>query len=300
MKLLASVLGLLLVVAAGFAIHLSREVAAERGRLDELEARLQQRRSGPGAGPSLSHQAGRTGTGDFTTESTTLAASGSTPTPDSGGNASEAARRTLTGLLASPESMARRRNLNLRAMRQVYADIEEALDMDTAEADHVLQILLDQADEVTAAMNAARSGSPGEEGNAQVGAVVAEVQRNHEVQLGELFGSRYSRWQGYRQVLPVWQERRDLRIVLEAAGTPMTIEQDRALIAALAREQRILVQDAGGPMFQHHTPERHQRLLAAVAPHLSVPQFESYRQMLERAATQGRAGGVAAAASGSQ
>lgn len=175
--------------------------------------------------------------------------------------------------------------------------IAEALGLTPEEKEKLLELLVEHQERSSAVFN---------EQN-QVGAAISAQDRSaalqaqqitNDTELQALLGAKYPQWQDYKQTRQAWRDLEDLRVVSKAAGAPLTEAQSRSLVAALSAEQRNISEESriaanqGRPFNEiigRHTPERHQRLLAAAAAHLSLQQLEGYRGMLERAAAQEQA-----------
>lgn len=287
MKILSVILAVALVAVSGRAIHLSREAEAGRQRIASLDALLQARQAElaaltntPVARPATGLQLPEPATAQpVTRESSTEAAPPAIRLPDIA---------TLQAQMSSPEALALRRETTRLLMRTSNPDVDEALGLAPEELDKLLELLATQQDRSSALFAAVTQASDPAAAQRELAAEREEQRRTSEAELQALLGSRYPQWQDYQQTRPAWQQRRNLRAVLDAAGTPMTDSQGRALIAALSAEQLSINQTrlTSAQPFSQNTPERHQRLMNAAAPHLSAQQLESYRQMLDRAAVQ--------------
>lgn len=287
MKILSAMLAIALVGVSGLAIHLSREVEAGRQQIASLDAQLQQAQPAPLSGtPVAQPPAGlpirlpataQPAAGESSIQAAPAASTVRLPDLD-----------RLRTQMSSPEALALRRETTRMLMRTTNPGVDEALDLAPEELDRLLDLLAAQQDRSSAVFESARQASDPATAQAGVSAALEENRQTSEAELQQLLGSKFPQWQDYQETRPAWQQRRNLRAVLEAAGTPMTEAQDRAFIAALSAEQRMISQtrQAAAQPFSQNTPERHQRLLNAAAPHLSAQQLESYRQMLDRAAAQ--------------
>ncbi len=287
MKIVAAILAVALLLVGSYAMRLLEEVKSGREQVAVLAAQLQQRRAAPVPLPQVPAPAplaaaARVNPAGNAPETTEVAVE---PVPP---EQAPTLMDALRAQMSSPEGMARRRESNRQAIRSANPDVSEALGLAPEEAERFLELLVTQQERSFAIFeNAREAGAPASSAAAEF----EENRRNDESELQALLGSRYPQWQDYQQTRGVWQQRRDLRAVLDAAGTPLADAQGRSLIAALAAEQRSISQtrSAAAQPFAQYAPERRQRLLNAAAPHLSAQQLESYRQMLERAAMQERA-----------
>lgn len=286
MKILSAILGVALGAVGGFAIHLSREVEAGRQKIAALETRL------------LEQQAVSTITSRPPGQPAPLPAA-TAPTPVASGQAQPAPTpppallpdiAAMRAQMASPEGKARRKESAQHLMRTTNPGVEEALGLSPEELEKLLNLLAEQQERSSAVFDRAREQGDQASSQAVVAAGLDEHRRASETELLGLLGAKYPQWQDYQQTRAAWTQGRDLRAVLEAAGTPFTPAQERAVISALAADQRSYNQsgEAARQPFQTNSPERQQARLNAAAPHMSPQQLESYRQMLERAAAQER------------
>lgn len=294
MKILSALLGIALVVVGGAAIHFSRQVEAGRRHVAALEAQLQERdariASLSATPPALSTDAVIA----TASQPTTPAAASAAPAvarPESA-TAIQSLLSTAQALSSSPEAMARRRLTTRMLMESVNPDIGEALELTPAEADKLLELLATHQESTSAVFRDPVDGT-NPASVAERSAAVQELQRANDAELQAMLGSKYSQWQDYNESRQAWQQRRDLRAVLDAGGIPMTDAQSKSLIVALAAEQRSITQQNRAAASQvrptsevmaRYTPERRQQLLAAASAHLTPQQLEGYRGMLERSA----------------
>lgn len=285
-RIVSAFLGIALVIAGGAAIHFRREAGKAREQIAHLEARISQ-----DAGVATQPVTQATQAPTF---SDTIALPADTPAPASapaqpGPGVASPDLSALRAQVSSPETAARAQALVRTMFESNYPDLREVVGLSADEAEKLLALL--------AANNARLSDAVSSPGNASISPQegtrrMAEHREASEAAVQAMLGSKYSRWQEYEEARPAYQQRRDLRAVLDAAGTPMTDVQDKSLIAALSAEQRNFDQQTRDAISQgkpfdpmaRDNPERHQRLLDAAAPHLSPQQLESYRAMLDRAA----------------
>jgi hypothetical protein len=298
MKIVSALLGMALVVVTGLAIHLSREVAAGRLQIADLKAQMQERderiatlmaRTVPPIPVPL-------------TVAAPLAIDPSVGTGSSVPAAEPTSTSSVQGLIAtmraqssSPEAVARRRVTARTLIEGMDPDIQEALGLAPEEADKLLDLLATQQERASELypLDGSNTMSPAE----RLAASQARQQQN-QAELQSLLGGKYDQWRDYNDTTRgAWQQRRDLRAVLDAGGMPMTDAQSKSLITALSAEYRAITQqrrDAasqGRPaseIMTRYSPERRQQFLDAAAPHLSPQQLEGYRGLLERAAAQER------------
>lgn len=284
MKILSAVLGAALLAVCGMAFQLSRQVEAGRQQIAALKSQNQElqavarletvpdAQSAEPIGPPVQVTQTATGSAPATAASLIMV-----PTIEA-----------MRAQMASPEGMARRKETNRMLMRSSNPGVEVALELGPEERDRLLELLAAQQDRSSAIFDRSSLAVESEAQRAKLSAELEEHRRTSETELQALLGTKYPQWQDYQQTRGAWSQGRDLRAVLEAAGTPFTTAQERALINALAEEQRSFNQtpEAARQPFTTNTPERQQRRLDAAAPHLSPQQLQSYREMLERATAQ--------------
>jgi hypothetical protein len=200
----------------------------------------------------------------------------------------------VQALSSSPEAAARMRLTTRALIEQSNPDIGEALGLTPEEERKLLDLLVTHQERTSAVFRTAPDGDTPATVEERGAALQARQQEN-DAELQAMLGSKYSQWKDYNESRAAWQQRRDLRAVLEANGMPMTEGQSRGLIAALSAEHRginLQLREAASQSrpvserMRRYTPERRQQLLDAAAPHLGPQQLEGFRGMLERAAEQ--------------
>jgi hypothetical protein len=293
MKIVSTLLAVALIAVGGAAIHLWREVGAGRQQIAQLQAQLRERGM-----PITEAVAAPAPQADIS-----IASMASTPAADRDSKvvspfgmavaASDFLTR-MSDLQSSPEAVAQRRDLMRSLMKSTHPDVGEALGLAPEEVERLFDLLLAQQERAGARYSLAAAG------NSDIplqdhSAALQEQQVATENELQTMLGSKYAQWQDYTQTRPAWQQRRDLRAVLEAAGSPLTEAQGKSLIVALMAEHRLVRQQSRAATsmdrpiteaMSRYSPERRQRMLDVAAPHLSPQQLEGYRGMLERAAAQ--------------
>lgn len=268
-------------VATGTAaIQLWREMQAGRQQIEELQARVVRLEAASANAAEAVEM-----------PSVRPAVSASVTAPSSAPPGSNPGLRLLGIEEAVAANRARRetpegRAASLRTRRmlveQLHLDISEALGLTPEEKDRLLDLLARQEERAPSILELPRQ---------EYNAMMEGEKRTREVELQELLGSKYPAWQDYQETLSVWSDRRNLRAVLDAAGTPLTDAQGKALIAAWSIEQRAHNQSMREAQQAGMSPTgvralhggRKERMLEAAAPHLDPSQLESYRGMLERA-----------------
>lgn len=299
MKTVSVLLGVALVLVSGAALHLWREADSGRQQIEALRAQLRARGESSVASAPVSTTPPAMATADPAPAGPTAAdpaqaAAASRPADTAVSNLLE----TMRANQSSPEAMARSRQTMRMVMASSHPDIGEALGLSPDEAEKLLDLLAEQQairSQVFSSNTGDAAMTPQERS-----AALQQRQQAHEAELQAMLGSKYPQWQDYSQTQVAWQQRRDLRAVLEAAGTPLTDAQGKSLVAALAAENRRINEErrhaatvaagqaASGAdiLFSRYTPEGRQRLLDAAAPHLLPQQLEGFRGMLDRAAAQ--------------
>ncbi len=310
MRRLSIVLAIALVVVAGLAVRFSREAEAGRQHIAELAVQLQLQLQQVEAAAEPVAQAAQPGAATLSVVKQAQEAAMIEPPPDGSAEVRASVRAfsdTIRAQMFSPESQARRRETARLLMGNSFPDLEEALGLAPDEVGRLLDLLANQQERTFGEARDARDPlAP----MPRTATEYEELRARNQAELQELLGPKYPQWQDYQQTSVVWQQRRDLRVVLDAAGMPLTAAQSQALIAALSAEQRSInqTQQAARLPFSQYTPERNERLLNAASPHLTALQLESYRQMLDRAAEReqgmgalsGRAAAAAATSEASQ
>lgn len=294
MKIVSALLVIALVVAGGVVIHLTREVGAERQKVVQLQAQLEERDARIAALAAASVPPPGVASAIPAPQAAGPVAESSPPAADiqvAMATATQDFISRVQALSSSPEAMARSRQTMRTLIEQSNPDIGEALGLTLDEERALLDLLVDHQERRSVAFRDMREGASAEERSAAIQA----KQQESEAELQAMLGSKYSRFKDYNESRQAWQQRRDLRAVLEASGMPMTDAQSKALVAALSAEHRVINQQLRDSASQsrslsermrRYTPERRQQLLAAAVPHLSPQQLEGFRGMLERAAEQ--------------
>jgi hypothetical protein len=283
-KLSSTFLGVALLAVSAVAFHLWRELQEGREQTAALASKLQEPQYPTAASPTLTP----TNSGSLADQS--LQASTETKPSESPDNSAIVPKaldaEAIRTQLESPEGMALRKATMRRMQGDLYPDVDQALDLTTAEADELLKLLADQRLRGSTPVGN-NPASPRDRETESRKAREAE-----EAELQALLGSKYPKWQEYKQIADAWRQRRDLRTALDAAGIPLTQTQDRALIGALSAAQRSINQNRssdtpGNSMGQsgRYSPENRQRMLDAAAAYLSPQQLDGYQALLERKAT---------------
>jgi hypothetical protein len=283
MKVSPALLGIGLVAVSGLAFHFWQRLGEERQQIASLALMVPERQTPTAVSPIP------------TPEQTSIVAE---PPVQASTESQLSANPDRSALLPkridiakmqmeSPEGMVLRRSRMRLSQETVFPDVDQALALTKEGADKLLDLLTNQR---------MRSGSQSNNEPESPQDRAARQQKERETENAELqalLGSKYSKWQDYRENLSAWRQRSDLRIVLDAAGVPLTKTQDAALINVISAEQRTIkqtgastTQGSSNRSFAEFTPENRQRLLDAAAPYLSPQQLDGYKGLLERKAAQ--------------
>lgn len=287
------VLGVALVVVGAAAIHFWREADAGRQQIAELTSQLDEQTAELTALRAMRDRPAAVAVVPVPEPAATAAA---TPAPPPAASPSPTIplpdMDAIRARMSSPEGLAQRRELGRLTMARVNPDLDEALGLTKEEADELIDMLAAHQDRQSELFSGSRENT--QMTTQERSALLREGQLADEAELQNLLGSKYSRWQDYKETRTVWQHRRDLRAVLDAGGIPMTEAQGKSFIAALSVEQRSINQEIRASASPNrsiaetsrYTPERRQRLINSAAAYLSPQQLEGYRGMLDRAAAQ--------------
>jgi hypothetical protein len=276
MKVSPALIGIAFIAVSGSALHFWRELQAGRQQIASLEAKLQEQRSVPAASPITRPTQPTVGANQPPPASTELQQSGTPPDRIAiSVKALDAA--TMRKQMESPEAKATVRATMLQISKSSYPDIDQALGLTTAETDKLLDLLMTQRER-----SANRRNDPGSELEGDAGS--RKAQQADDAELQALLGTKYHKFQEYLETRSAWQQRHDLRAVLDAADIPLNKTQDQALLNAISAEQRNVNQTSGSGPPASYAPEKRQRLLDAATPHLSPQQLDAYKGLLERLA----------------
>lgn len=293
MKVVSAILAVGLMVVGSATIHLRREVRVSREQIALLEARLQEQHA-RNAGALVAQATYSPAASETSVPLVTAPAAEPSPAAAAVQPAPAVTSPDMSVLraqLSSPETRVRVQALMRTMLEASYPDLREVLDLSADEAQKLLELVAANQSDFNDLYRSPDLASTSPQERTRV---MAERQEANEAAVRAMLGSKYPQWQEYAEARPAYQQRQDLRAVLNAAGTPLTEAQEKSLIAALAAEQREFSQQVRDAASQSKpfnpialsNPERRQRQLDAAAPHLSPEQLESYRGMLDRAAQQ--------------
>lgn len=223
-------------------------------------------------------------------------------------------------MLQDPEYRAAVRAQHRMMLPQSYPDVAKELNLTAEETSALFDLLANQQMEsMDGVVSLGADGPPDP-------ATVLEFQRKaeqrreaHAAELAALLGSaKYAQWQQYQESMGARFQVNRLRDVLDATGHPLTDEQARPLIAAIAAEQKreaerarqesgtpgpdavlstssgvallgtALIAAGPGDALEHleqsieRTEEANRRLRDVAATWLTAPQLEQFERMLDQ------------------
>jgi len=222
MKAVVAILCVALVALGGSAIHLWRQLDANRQQVPDLKAQVDTTAASAPPAPTP-----------------TIAPSPSLPiaepaaTVPTAAPAPDADRKTLEdppgrafiALPGSPEAEPHVKAAMIRIFSNQYPDVGKVLGLSPDEVDQLFDLLYKQS----------RPHAPDSMSDA---VSVARMQQAAENELVSLLGSKYAKWEEYKTEAPTRRHVNDLNAALDAAGTPLTDAQNDALIKALVAEDR--------------------------------------------------------------
>jgi hypothetical protein len=258
------------IALGGSSVYLWRQHTADLRQLEELQARLNGTVAEAGFAVSTSAaQAATTHDAEVAVSSTPMVAlvhEGH----DATRNTSELDRTRAVSAAKSPENVERTRVLN-RAMQSLrFPDAGEALGLSPEQVSRIFDLLTKQD------MSRIPLVRPnGEMTDPQI--VVRQAQEN-DAELAALLGSKLLQWKEYNRELPARIQVRDLGVVLNSTGDPLSDAQIRMLKSALISAQK-QIEQLNGARF---SPENTQILVNAASAYLSPEQLKAYHQMIDR------------------
>jgi hypothetical protein len=272
MKAIIAILSVALVALGGSAIHLWRQLDANRQQVADLKARVDTAAASAPQAPAIAPSPSLPPAEPAATVPTAA------PAPDTDRKAmEERLRSAMTAMQSSPEFRAQTKATMIRTISNQYPDVGKVLGLSRDEVDQLFDLLYQQAQPRT----------PDQTSDA---VSVARMQQAAQDELVSLLGSKYAKWEEYKTEAPTRRHVNDLNAALDAAGTPLTEAQNNALIQALVAEERRNSQMPGDrPIpgnYYRFTPEATRNLLNASSAYLTPQQMETYRQVLERASNQ--------------
>jgi uncharacterized membrane protein len=278
MKAILAILCVALIAVGGGAIHLWRQLDAARQEIADLNSHIR-------TTTDSAHEADNIAPSpSLPLAEPTAAAPTVAPAPDAERErkiSEEANRlRAMLRLPSGPESKAQAKSRATSGdMPSQYPDVGQALGLSRDEVDQLFDLLYEQS------QRRVSSDDP---------VAAARMTQTAKDELVSLLGSKYPKWEEYNSELPMRRHVKDLTVVLDAAGTPLSDAQKKPLLQALAAAEtrnRELYEAAhptpsnGTSMagFYRYTPEATANLLNAASAYLTPQQMEAYRQLLERA-----------------
>lgn len=267
MKAIIAILSVALVALGGSAIHLWRQLDANRQQVADLKAHIDTTAASAPQAPAIAPSP------SLPPAEPAATAPAAAPAPDADRNALEDPfRRAFTAFQNSPEGIAAIKAGRMRTISNRYPDVGEVLELSRDEIDQLIDLLYRAEFSTGDAVS------------------VARMQQAAKDELVSLLGSKYARWEEYKTEAPTRLHVKDLSAALDATGAPLTEAQHNALIKALAAEERRNSEiSSGSPIpgqYSRFTPEATRNLLNASSAYLTPQQMETYRQVLERASNQ--------------
>jgi len=194
-------------------------------------------------------------------------------------------------LLSSPAG----RDLPRAMLLQQYPDLGKELGLSEAQASNLLDVLARQQADVGMDSMSLFGGGPADPAAMQeVQQRVEDKQRANEAELASLLGDKYESWQQYQATAAARAQVTQLQGALGSANA-LTSEQSKALVASLATATRQLQDEQRNqPAMKGNTrqevldnqikqaEESSHRMLDAASPHLTFPQEEIYKRLLNQ------------------
>ena len=274
MKAISAIIAIALAVLSGVALHFRREQETGRQQIAVLMSKAQERQSETGVSsvPTAAQAPAQNST--VASQHSQQVESLDKPVPRG------ISPTSLFAQMQSPEGQARLRSATRQLLEISLPDLDKVVDLTTAERNELLDLLTTQQ------MRGMTTLAPEQESTQESEARQQSAYDTQVAALQTLLGRKYPKWQDYEETVTVRMEGRDLRTALDAAGVPLTLSQEQALIDALVAEQSRInqtVRTSRGVTISR-TPENRQRLLSAASPHLSAHQLDEYQALLERRA----------------
>jgi hypothetical protein len=296
MKKLVATLFVATVGASGGALYLWRQLQAERSRVADLEARLQDVESLQG---SIAALASRLSPGASNVEAP---ADNAPDQPELAAERQPGIERTDTRVgsalreaLRNPEARNLTRGIRRTLLEQRYPGLAAELNLSPEQADQLFDLLSQQQTELREGVRDLAGRSDGSTTSVQdLQRMADERRRATEKEMAALLGSKYPQWQEYERTQPARQQVSQLQSVLASEGTKLTDAQSGPLISALAAEQQRIDQENLNALAATTDPQQYRqqqlqrasdnnrRLVTAATPYLTPQQLDSYQKMLER------------------
>jgi hypothetical protein len=280
-KASSAILGIALIAVSGAALHFWRELEASKRQIAISTSEVQERQHLTGVSPTPTPEQTSAVAGQPSQATTESRPS---EHPDNSALVAESREAVLTQL-ASPEGKASRASNMRHRQASANPDVDEALGLTTTEAEKLFDLLAMQR------MRSMETVSVQPENAHDREERLRKQREAEDAELQTLLGSKFPKWKDYQENRYAWEQRSDLRTVLDAAGIPLTRTQEGAIINALSTEQRRINQArdstarGNSDNLNEYTPENRQRLLDAVAQYLSAQQLDGYKGLLERNAS---------------
>jgi hypothetical protein len=280
------------VIAGIMSVYFWQQLRVERERTGILQQRvsqleLAQARPVQAAAPPLAMQL----VGKPTEEPATVAA-GAGPEASVRGRAA-AVREGIRGLLQDPEFRDGMTAGLRTALAQAYPDLAKELNLTPEQANRLLDLISKYR--LSSLGNVLGGGAADAAGRQNLQAAVQENERKRDAEISAMLGdAKYQQWKEYEGSLDARQQVTRLRQTVDTSGQPLSQQQERQLITALAAEQRrqteqaqVLAQPAGASAARdplammeenaRRAEENNRRNVEVASSYLNPQQLEAYR-----------------------
>jgi hypothetical protein len=295
MKRTVGVLGVAVVLAGVAAIHMGRQLGAERRQANKLAARevaLGSPLPSPGTVQRLPEPEAPAAVAIAQPVATQVAVTtlpGSPPAAAAGSSPMKALMETF----ATPEGRDAMRSMMRGMMEQQYPDIERELGITEQEKNKLFDLLSDvEQDDFDVSADFAQDPAARRESQRKM----AESQRNQEAKVSALLGARYPKWEEYQSTVEARQQVDQLRLALSVTSTPLTETQSKQLVTAFAAEHKRNDKETrdwstssaaiNSPDMMQETMKREvnaqTRLVDVAAPVLDAAQLARYKRQVDQ------------------
>jgi hypothetical protein len=274
------------------ALHTERaQFAALQARVAELETAAQQANAARSAAPATAPAVANS------PAAATQPAAPATPATASGKAATESVRSSVAGvsaMMASPEFQGQMRNQVRSELERQFPDLAQELGLTPAEAEKFFDLLAKQAGATMGDTLGMLSGGNGA-GTQEIQVRMMEQQQASEAELQAMLGGRYPKWELYQGTIAARQQVTQLRAMLGSGDNALDEAHAKPLVAALGAETARINQGMRETMRTttsgsqnvleeqlRYSAAQNDRLISVASPHLTGPQLDSYKRMLEQ------------------